>query len=148
MRWNRRTRFAESFWEFGIAQKIFNISYLINSETFSVILTVAQKITIVELLFFCALVYKIIHSQKTLHTFSWFPDREKYFRCMLTVAICGYSTVRGCHQLVINLNVACTQQHVAICCRLFNERVAILTCSRLVKLTMYNRYEKIVRPSD
>ena len=106
MRWNRRlTRFAESFWEFGIAQKIFNISYLINSETFSVILTVAQKITIVALLFFCALVYKIIHLQKTLHTFSWFPDREKYFRCMLTVAICGYSTVRGCHQLVINLNV-------------------------------------------
>ena len=36
MRWNRRTRFAESFWEFGIAQKNFNISYLINSETFAV----------------------------------------------------------------------------------------------------------------
>ncbi len=79
MRWNRRTRFAESFWEFGIAQKIFNISYLINSETFAVILTVAQKITIVALLYFCALVYKIIHSQKTLHTFSWFPDRENIF---------------------------------------------------------------------
>ncbi len=59
MWWNRGTRFPENFWEFSVAQKIFEtellcVSYLINSATLFSYLP--QKIMIVALFIFCALV--------------------------------------------------------------------------------------------
>ncbi len=69
---NRRTRFPENVWEFGIMQKIFktklqHVSYLINSAT------------LIDLLLFCFGLTIKYTLRKFLHTFSWFPDRAKYF---------------------------------------------------------------------